>query len=76
MQVVGTATGTAPIPDQTQASVLGTVGVRTNMEYAHLRIVPSAGYSLGRLAVIDASGAPTNAGMTGFRAQLAVLVAP
>jgi hypothetical protein len=74
--VVGTATGTAPIPDQTQASVLGTVGVRTNMEYAHLRIVPSAGYSLGRLAVIDASGAPTNAGMTGFRAQLAVLVAP
>jgi hypothetical protein len=46
------------------------------MEYAHLRIVPSAGYAVGRLAVTDASGAPANAGMTGFRAQLAVRVAP
>jgi hypothetical protein len=74
--VIGTTNGTTTTPDQAQTSVLGTLGVRTNMEYAHFRIVPSVGYAFGRLAVTDASGAPANAGMTGFRAQLAVRVAP
>jgi hypothetical protein len=38
--------------------------------------VPSAGYTFGRLAMLDGTGAATTGGLTGFRAQLAVRVAP
>ena len=74
--VVGTTNGTTTTPDRTQTSMLATLGLRTLVEAAHLRIVPSAGYTFGRLAMVDATGAPTNGGLTGFRAQLAVRVAP
>jgi hypothetical protein len=62
--------------DRSQSSVLGTLGLRTHMEYAHARVVPSAGYTFGRLAASDATGAPTDLRLTGFRAQLAVRIAP
>jgi hypothetical protein len=74
--VLGATSGTTTIPDRTQTSMLATLGLRTLVEAAHLRIVPSAGYTFGRLAMVDGTGAPTNGGLTGFRAQLAVRVAP
>jgi hypothetical protein len=36
------------------------------------RLFPSVGYTVGSLAVADAAGAPQRAGLTGFRAQMAV----
>jgi hypothetical protein len=69
--VIGTTS-----PDRTQTSMLATLGLRTHVEAAHLRIVPSVGYTIGRLAMIDGTGAAANGGLTGFRAQLAVRVAP
>jgi hypothetical protein len=74
--VLGTASGTTTIPDRTQTSMLATLGLRTHVESAHLRVVPSVGYTFGRLAMLDAAGTPTNGGLAGFRAQLAVRVAP
>ena len=68
--------GATPDLDRARTSVLGTVGVRTPMEYAHLRIVPSVGYTIGRLAATDATGAAADPTLTGVRAQLAVRVAP
>jgi hypothetical protein len=68
--------GTTPDLDRSQSSVLGTIGLRTRMEYAHVRVVPSAGYTLGRLAAADATGEPVDMRLTGFRAQLAVRIAP
>jgi hypothetical protein len=74
--VLGTTTGTVTTPDRTQTSVLATLGLRTRVESAHLRVVPSAGYTFGRMAMLDAAGTPTKGGLAGFRAQLAVRVAP
>jgi hypothetical protein len=73
--VLGATSGTTTT-DRTQTSMLATLGLRTHVEAAHLRIVPSAGYTFGRLAMVDGTGAPTNGGLTGFRAQVAVRVAP
>jgi hypothetical protein len=74
--VLGATSGTTATPDRTQTSMLATLGLRTRVETAHVRIVPSAGYTFGRLAMVDGTGAATNGGLTGFRAQLAVRVAP
>lgn len=74
--VIGTTSGTTTTPDRTRSSVLGTVGLRTNIDVAHLRVVPSVGYAFGRLAATDATGAPVDVGTTGFRAQLAMRVGP
>jgi hypothetical protein len=74
--ILGASSGTTTTPDRTQTSMLATLGLRTHVEAAHLRLVPSAGYTFGRLAMMDAAGTPTNGGLTGFRAQLAVRVAP
>jgi hypothetical protein len=74
--VIGRRSGTTTIPDRTQTSLLGTFGVRTHVDYSGVRIVPSIGYTLGSLAVLTAAGTPTTAGMTGFRAQVAMRVAP
>jgi hypothetical protein len=72
--VPGTTTSTTSAPARSQASFLGTVGLRTRVEYAGARLFPSVGYTVGALASADASGAPARAGITGFRAQLAMRV--
>jgi hypothetical protein len=37
---------------------------------------PSVGYTMGKLATADASGAPVQADLTGFKAQLAIRISP
>ena len=61
---------------RTQNSVLASLGVRTRLDVAGLTVYPGVGVTLGRLAVPDASGAPTTAGLTGFKAQIAMRAAP
>jgi hypothetical protein len=56
--------------------VLGTLGLRARVMLAGVRVSPSVAYTLGSLATNDAAGAPTHAGLTGFRAQLAMRVGP
>jgi hypothetical protein len=74
--VPGVASGSAAAADRWQSSVLGTIGVRTRFGVAGVAAYPSVGYTLGSLATVDASNAPARAGLTGFKAQLAVVVAP
>ena len=59
---------------RSRSSMLATVGLRTRLSLGGLRVFPSAGYTAGRLATIDAGGAPANAQLTGFRAQVAMRV--
>ncbi len=73
-QLPGTLTGNVRAADRSQASYLGTVGLRTRINLVGLTVVPSAGYTLGSLGTSDASGAAARAGMTGFRGQVAVRV--
>jgi hypothetical protein len=61
---------------RTQSSVLTTLGVRTRVDFGGVTGFPSVGYTLGSLATADLSGASTHAGLTGFRAQLAMRVSP
>ncbi len=68
--------GTGTTSDRTQTSFLTTIGVRAPVDYSGVRIIPSVGYTLGTLAVVDATGAPVNAGMTGFRLQIAARLVP
>jgi hypothetical protein len=63
-----TASGSAT----SQSSYLGTVGLRTRIDMGGLSLIPSVGYSLGQLA----TGAATNADLTGYRAQIAIRVGP
>jgi hypothetical protein len=56
--------------------MLGTVGLRTRVSVGGVRVVPSIGYTAGSLATSDAAGAPAHAGLTGFRAQLAMRIGP
>lgn len=73
LQSVPAATsGTTTTAARSQASVLGTFGVRTRATVAGVRVYPSIGYTAGSLATSDAAGAPAHAGLTGFRAQLAM----
>ena len=65
---------TSATQERSQSSMLATIGLRTRMSLGGLRVFPSAGYTLGRLATIDASGAPADAQLTGFKAQLAMRV--
>jgi hypothetical protein len=65
---------TATTAGRSQSSVLGTVGLRTRVGVGGVRVFPSVGYTVGSLATSDAAGAPARAGMTGFRAQLAMRV--
>jgi hypothetical protein len=68
--------GTATAADRSQSSVLGTVGLRTRVTVGGVRVFPSVGYTAGSLATSDELGAPAHAGLTGFRAQLAMRVGP
>jgi hypothetical protein len=53
-------------------SVLTTVGVRAQLTTFGFSVLPSVGYSLGRLAAIDPSGSSTTATLTGLHATLAI----
>ncbi len=66
----------ASTPPRSQSSVLGTVGLRTRVSVAGVRMFPGIGYTAGSLATSDAAGAPAHAGLTGFRAQLAMRMGP
>jgi len=66
--------GTTTMAEHSQASMLGTVGLRTRVSVAGVRVFPSVGYTAGSLATSDAVGASVRAGLTGFRAQLAMRV--
>ena len=68
--VPATTTGTTTIPARSQSSVLGTIGVRTRVTAAGMRLFPSVGYTAGSLATSDGA----HAGLTGFRAQVAMRV--
>ena len=61
---------------RTQSSMLASLGVRTRLDLAGLTVYPGVGVTLGRLAVSDAAGAPVTAGLTGFKAQIAMRAAP
>jgi hypothetical protein len=53
------------------SSVLGTIGLRTEIAAGSVSIVPSVAYSFGTLAAQDVNGAFTHASMTGFHLTLA-----
>ncbi len=71
----GITSGTTTTPDRSQSSYLGTVGLRTRIGMGGLSLFPSAGYTMGQLATLDQSSAPTHADFTGFKAQLAIRIA-
>jgi hypothetical protein len=56
------------------SSYLGTLGLRMQLGAGTLAVLPSIGYSLGKLAAQDASGANTTADMTGMHATLAIRI--
>jgi hypothetical protein len=70
------ASTTTSTVQHTQSSYLGTFALRTRIGAGGIAAFPSVGYTLGRLAVASTSPVETHANMTGFRAQLAVRVAP
>ncbi len=72
--IAGALSGEGRGPSRTQSSYLGTIGLRTRVTLIGLVIVPSGGYTLGSLATSDSTGAPATAGVTGFKAQVAVRV--
>jgi hypothetical protein len=64
-------------PSRSQSSRMATLGLRTRIGVGGMSVYPSAGYTvLGRLAVTDDTGRPMQADITGFRAQVAVRLAP
>ena len=73
--VPGTTNGGAAA-DRSQTSYLGTVGLRVRLDLGGMSAFPSVGYTMGQLATLDAQGVPLHADLTGFRAQLAIRVAP
>jgi hypothetical protein len=62
---------------RSQSSRMTALGLRTRIRIAGLALYPSATYTaLGKLATTDANGNPAQANLTGFRAQVAIRVAP
>jgi hypothetical protein len=53
-------------------SGLTTLGIRTQTTVMGFSVLPSVGYSLGRLAAVDAAGLTTTATLTGLHATLAI----
>jgi hypothetical protein len=70
------AVGTTTTPERSQSSYLGTIGLRTRIPAMGFAAYPSVGYTMGKLATADASGAPVQADLTGFKAQLAIRISP
>jgi len=54
------------------ASLMTTLGVRIQLGVAGYAVLPSLGYSLGRVGAQDPTGANTTATLTGWHAMLAV----
>ena len=69
-------TGGRTTAERSQSSYLGTVGLRTRIGMGGLSAFPSVGYTMGRLATVDAQNNQVRADLIGFRAQLAIRVAP
>ncbi|MEP6733617.1 MAG: hypothetical protein ABJE10_23425 [bacterium] len=63
-------------PDRSQSSYLATLGVRTRIGGSGFAAYPSVGYTVGKLATMTEANTTTHADMTGFKAQLAIRVAP
>jgi hypothetical protein len=76
LQNVPGATSGSSTAERSQSSYLGTVGLRVRLDLAGLSAFPSVGYTMGQLATLDGQGVPIHADITGFRAQLAIRVAP
>ncbi|MDB4873591.1 MAG: hypothetical protein JWM41_37 [Gemmatimonadetes bacterium] len=55
-------------------SALTTLGIRTQMSVMGFSVLPSVGYSLGRLAAVDANNVSTTATLTGLHATLAIRI--
>lgn len=53
-------------------SMLTTLGVRTELVMLGFSVLPSIGYSVGRLAALDQTGLSTTATMTGLHGALAI----
>jgi hypothetical protein len=53
-------------------SMLSTLGIRAQFETLGFSVLPSVGYSFGRLAAVDPSGLSTTATLTGLHATLAI----
>jgi hypothetical protein len=60
--------------ESASTSVMTTFGIRTQMEVAGFSVLPSVGYSLGRLAAVDVNGLSTTATLTGLHATLAIRI--
>ncbi len=68
---------TPALGEHSRGSVLATAGLRTRLGIGALTLLPSGGYTFGQLATTSATtGQPTHASLTGWRAQLAVRLAP
>ncbi|HVX39083.1 MAG TPA: hypothetical protein VHB25_05850 [Gemmatimonadaceae bacterium] len=53
-------------------SSMGTIGLRSQMQFLGTTMLPSIGYSFGRLGAQDANGLNTTASLTGYHASLAI----
>jgi hypothetical protein len=74
--IPGFITGTTTTGSRTQNSFLGSLGVRTRLEYGGVTVFPGIGFTAGRLGMTDQTGAAAIAGLTGFRMQIAMRAAP
>ena len=72
----GFSSGSTTTADRSQSSYLGTFGIRTRIGAGGLAAYPSVGYTMGQLATVDAQNNQVHADLIGFRAQLAIRVAP
>ncbi|MDB4881070.1 MAG: hypothetical protein JWL60_2516 [Gemmatimonadetes bacterium] len=64
------------VGERRQSSVLATLGLRTRLALAGVTTYPGVGMTLGSLATRTATGEPEKAGITGFRAQVAMRASP
>lgn len=65
-------TATLPAASNPAASVMGTPGIRAQLSVLGFSVLPSVGYSFGRLAAQDVNGVNTTASVTGLHAILAI----
>ena len=77
LQQVGTADPTSGAIDwRSQSSFLATLGLRSRFELGGVTAFPGMAFTAGSLATTDVAGAAAHAGLTGFRAQLAMRATP
>jgi hypothetical protein len=75
-EIPGFTVGTVTTESRTQNSLLGTLGVRTRLALGGVTVFPGVGFTVGRLALTDETGAVASAGLTGFKAQIAMRATP